>query len=203
MKAVVIAVNGILTPTNAPSWPDYLDAFLEDCKVERRDYFAGPFPIWNVFVKNRYLAHELAAEITLVADRWPTLPINFVAHSNGSDIALKAINLLARQGLKVSTAILVGSVTDPDVERSGVRKLIHAGMLGRAFAYCGDRDRALGIPLKWPYRNLGICGWQLDGKSYIEPRITTRQFKGYGHSDYFVPWNREKTFAQMRADMEL
>jgi len=198
VRAVIVAIHGILTRTTSPSWPDHLDAFLTDCKVERRDYFAGPFPIFETFLWNRIRARELADEVCLLD---PKMTVHFVGHSNGCDIALKTIKILASRGRHVYTMILTGSVSDPDVEKSGVMQLIESGALGRAYAYCGDRDLPLALPLKWPYKDLGRRGWMRANEPYEELRIRTRMFAGYGHGDYFVPRNRRATFTMMRADM--
>jgi len=200
VRAVVVAIHGILTRTTSPSWPDQLDAFLLDCKVERRHYFAGPFPIFETFVWNRMRSRVLADQIAFLPS---VFPLHFVAHSNGCDIALKTIQLLAKRGRYVDTVILTGSVTDPDVKKSGVLKLVKSGALGRAYAYCGDRDLPLRLPFKWPYKDLGRRGWMLDGEPYEELRVRTRMYCGYGHGDYFATEHRNITFATMRADMNL
>lgn len=203
--ALVVAIHGILTRTTAPSWPDHLDAFLRDVKVEKRDYVASPFAPWNVFVKNRRIAHGLADELAL---HYPSLTreppaLHFVAHSNGCDIAMKTIQILAARGIRTETVILTGSVTDPDIYGSGVAQLVDAQMLGRAYAYCGDRDLPLRLPLKWPYRSLGREGWKLNGEAYEDVRIRTRWFLGFGHGSYFESEHRTATFTQFRSDFGL
>lgn len=203
--ALVVAIHGILTRTTAPSWPDHLDAFLRDVKVEKRDYVASPIAPWNVFVKNRRIAHGLADELAL---HYPSLTreppaLHFVAHSNGCDIAMKTVQILAARGIRTETVILTGSVTDPDIERSGIAKLILDEKLGKAFAYCSGRDLPLRLPLKWPYKNLGVTGWQSKGHLFDAPRIKTRRFPTFGHGDYFADANRMATFAQIRHDMEI
>lgn len=202
MQASVVAIHGILTRTTTPSWPDYLDAFLVDCKVERRDYFAWPLPTLNFFIKNPLLAHYLAAEVALLAKNG--MPLHFVAHSNGCDIAIRTIKILTSKGIRVDSVILTGSITDPDIDECGIANLIDCGLLGAAWAYCSSADMPLQFPLKWPYRDLGRRGWQRNGAAYLSDHIRTRNFPGYGHSGYFNPEaNRLLVFAQMREDMRL
>lgn len=202
VRAVVVAIHGILTRTTSPSWPDHLNAFLRDCKVERRDYWAWPFPRLNVFVRNRLASRSLAEELELLVTGEDALPLHFVAHSNGCDIALKTVRRLADRGIRTETVILTGSVTEPDVEKSGVAELVDSGMLGTAFAYCSADDVPLKVPLKWPYKSLGCEGWKLNGRSYEDPRIRTRWFAG-GHGAYFCVGRRKTVFAQMRSDLGL
>lgn len=203
VRAIIVAIHGILTRTTSPSWPDALDAFLPDCKVERRYYFAGPFPIFEHFVKNPRLARVLADEIAMVKRNLPGVPLHFVAHSNGCDIALQTIQLLAKRGIRTDSAILTAAVIDPDVDRSGVTKLILDRQLGRAYAYCSKLDRALALPLKWPYKDLGRTGWMASGEPFRSLSVITRRFDGYDHCDYFAPAHERATFAQMQRDMGL
>lgn len=200
-RAVIAAVHGILTRNTIAQWPDHLRAAFLDCAVVTREYWAWPFPRLNVFVKNPIHARALAADLELVL---PTLPLHIVAHSNGCDVAVKTVQLLAAKGIRTETLILTGSVTDPDVHESGIWKLIASGMLGKAFAYISPTDGPLSVPsvLKWPYKDLGRVGWVRRGDSYQDLRIRTRIFPG-GHSGYFLPEQRAETFRLMRADMGL
>ena len=200
VRAVVVALHGILT--KGTDWPDHLDGFLTDCKVIQRDYFAGFLPVVNSLWRNRSHAEGLADELEIFGN---SLPLHFVAHSNGCDIALRTIKLLADRGVRTETAIFAGSVTHPDVDVSGVRLLIRAGRLGRAFAYASLNDAPLkwSGPFKWPYRDLGRRGWMLNGKPFEHHRIQTRRFDSLGHCDYFTAANRDGVFRQMRADMGL
>lgn len=201
MRAIVVATHGVLTRTTKPSWPDYADLAFADCKVEKRDYWAFPFPRINVWIKNRVHASALAAELELLAELGK--PFHFIGHSNGTDVNLKTIKILAERGIATETAIFTGSILDHDVERSGIAELIDSKMLGRAYAYCSTSDLPLALPLKYPYRDLGRRGWTLNGKPYEEPRIRTRFFEGFGHGDYFAPEHRDETFRLMRIDMGL
>lgn len=210
---LVVAVHGILTGQVDVSWVDQLEAFLS-CKTLKKEYVAGPFPLWNVLVKNRLLARALANEVLLHADRgvsrYPRR-ISFVAHSNGCDIVLRCIKRLAERGVATHGMILMGSVTEPDIDRSGVAELLKAGWLQRAIAYSSAGDRVLKLKSKWPYKNLGRTGWmanQLTLGSQEEAMLSlqfnaelrTRRFD-WGHSGYFTAGNRDGVFAQIAEDL--
>lgn len=203
VKAIVVAIHGILTRTTSPSWPDALDGYLVDCKVERRYYFAGPFPIFEHFLWNRMRASALAQEIALLHSTMPDVPIHFVAHSNGCDIAAYTIERLAKRQIHVETAILTAGVVDPQVKSSPFARMVATGWLQRAYAYCSRSDLALGLTghLKWPYKDLGLSGWMDGDLPYVGAGLITRRFDGYDHSDYFAPENERTTFAEMRSDM--
>lgn len=213
MRHLVVLIHGILTRTTDPSWPDRFSAYLHarvpgHIQTEKRDYFAGPLPIWNHFVRNPRIAKGLAREIALyVNGRYPDWPdlndtwrIYFAAHSNGCSIALRTSIALARMGIQTEAMVLTGSVTDPDVRRSGVLEMVRSGYLRRAVLYASDSDLPLRLPLKWPYRDAGRKGWQLSGMPFSAPGIITRHFPDYGHSGYFARENRMHTFGLIRSD---
>lgn len=194
---LVVAIHGILTNQTEASWPDRLDAHLWDCKVLKREYAAGPFPIWNTFIKNHQLAAKLVAELALFGEYWQ---FHIVAHSNGCDVALKTAKQLAARGRRVETLILTGSITHPSVTKSGVLELVREDRIGRAFAYCSEGDLPLRLPFRWPYYDLGRRGWA-DVPDDLSDRIVTRWFPGYGHGGYFGAENRGATFERFREDM--
>lgn len=133
-------------------------------EVLKRCYTAGPFPMWNVWVKNRRLARGLANELRPYLQDGAEL--NFVCHSNGADIVTKAMRLLAAEGFATRTAIFVAAAIRADVDKSGIRPLILSGHLRHAFAYCSSGDRALRWRVTWPYGHLGRVGFRLDGAAY-------------------------------------
>ncbi|MFZ2190447.1 MAG: hypothetical protein WAV48_06740, partial [Candidatus Magasanikiibacteriota bacterium] len=170
-------------------------------------YWTGPTPRLNVWWRNprhaRALFNELVAYRGVVANQ---RRITIVGHSNGCDIALRTAKLLAAAGITVTALILAASVTDPDVDKSGVLSLICSGRLRTAFAYASDHDVPLAIPamFKWPYSDLGRKGWMANGKPLeTDYTIVTRWFPGYGHGDYFSATNRDATFNLIAQDAGL
>lgn len=207
-RPLIVAINGILTPPSGVRWVDYFQAYCDEADIpcDTREYFAGPIPIWNTFVRNRRQAAALVKELLLYQGVATGMrEISLVGHSNGCDIALRAARLLMARGIPVHRLILIASVTDPDVEASGVLRAVANGLLGGALAYSSLSDSVLRIPicLKWPYRSLGVTGWTLNGKHYHSREIVTRQFRILGHGDYFNPVNRTDIFDQIRKDVDL
>lgn len=207
-RHLIVAIHGILTEQTDANWVDRLHAWIGmTAAVITCRYKAGPFPIWNHFVRNRWLARARSNEIEefqIVARLREKRPyrVSFIAHSNGCDIAIKTARDLADRGIVTEAIILTGSVTHPDVRRNGVLELIQDGFLHRAFAYCSGSDLPLRLPFAWPYSDLGRRGWA-DVPAELEDRIVTRWFPGYGHSGYFAPENRERTFEQFASDIGL
>ncbi len=240
MRPIIIAINGILTRQAVVSWPDQFDAWMErggtsstspQPKVLKKEYCAGPFPLYNVHVKNRILASGIAAEVALLCDQAelggtsstsPQPALHFVSHSNGTDIALKAIKKLAARGIQTETFIAVGSVLHPDIADNGVLDLLEEGDLKRAVCYCSASDLALRFGRHTlGYSDLGRCGWRLNGvdvneilkfsppliggtspQSSDRPQCFSRSFDGFGHGDYFTT-HRAATFELFRKDMGL
>jgi len=77
MPTLLAAIHGILTSQTDPSWPDKLDAWMlrrdTSVKVLKKEYAAGPFPLWNCWVKDPRLARGLANEIELFLSQPSTL----------------------------------------------------------------------------------------------------------------------------------
>jgi hypothetical protein len=73
MKALIAALHGILTNQTDPSWPDKFDAWMyrrdPEVKVLKKEYRAGPFPRWNCWFKDPFLARSLANEIELFLEQ--------------------------------------------------------------------------------------------------------------------------------------
>lgn len=207
-RPLVVAINGILTPPSGVRWVDYFQAYCDahDIPCDTREYMAGPFPIWNTFVRNRRQAASLARELLLYQGVATGMrEISLVAHSNGCDIALRAARLLNARGIPIHRLVLLAAVTDPDVHNSGVLPAVENGLIGAAYAYCSLADPVLRIPIcvKWPYRSLGITGWSLNQAPYQSSAIVTRQFRIFGHGDYFNGVNRVDIFDQIRKDIDL
>jgi pimeloyl-ACP methyl ester carboxylesterase len=218
MRAIVVAIHGILTRQTDPSWPDRLDAWLfakdPQVRVLKKEYAAGPWPLWNCLVKDRGLAAGLANELELFVksggDDLP--PIWVVAHSNGAVIALLTMKRLIAHGAWVGGFIFAGAACQADVNRTGVAEWLRAGQLGCAVAFCSPQDRVLAGDAQaegtffercrawiwgkflWPYGCLGRTGWR-----HVPPqetRVATVWFAG-GHSAYFEPAQRDNTFQRI------
>lgn len=213
---VIAAIHGIMTRQTVPGWPDYFDVWMwtrdPRVRVIKKEYLAGPFPAWNVWVTNWYLAHSLAAELEVFGKEGAHIGI--LAHSNGCDVALKTLRLLARRRVDVDCMVLAGGACEEDVRKNGIERLIAREKLGRAIAYSSPHDRITKPFFIWPYGHLGHAGFTRHGKPVTSARVFTRWFPEYGHGDYFSdrrfpkhPYYkpavtfRERTFEQAYQDL--
>ena len=208
-RLLAVLTHGIMNKTTDPSWPDHFDAYLLDrhpgVKSIKQRYAAGPFPLWNVLWKNPSHAASLVEEIQVLMN--PHDRICFVGHSNGTDVNLRAVKMLAGVGIKTDVMVLIGSVVGSDVQRSGILPLIESGALRKAVAYCSPLDSAVGLPLIGVYGRLGKTGFQWGGQDFATSSIFTRWFPGYEHSTYFSGTGtgspRQDTFEKLWSDMKL
>lgn len=226
---LLVALHGILTGQSGPSWPDHLDAWFyrqnggANVHVLKKEYLAGPFPRWNLWVKNRRLARALTLELELFLAHHHThvdRRVWLVAHSNGADIALRVASQLIRGGHVIAGLILIGAACSADVRRNGVERWLLTGQLGVAVAFCSRHDRVLpgraapsaGIVTRcralawrcmaWPYGALGTSGWTLKGQPFPPTdRIRTHWF-AFGHAGYFAGDQRELTFRMILEEIE-
>ncbi len=217
-RPLVVLIHGILTGQTEPAWVHRFSEWLwkrgSSFECIKRCYSAGPFPMWNVWVKNWRLARALANELEPFAEDGGE--INFVTHSNGADVAVKVMRLLAKRGHKVKTAIFVAGAISADLKRAGLYDLHKGGTLSRAFAYCSRSDLALRWRVTWPYGHLGRVGFRFDGGNdgywTLHTRgeaetlagesagFFTRWFRG-GHGGYWHPATELATFEQILADL--
>lgn len=215
-RPVLVLIHGILSGMTAPSWVDRFEQWLwkssAQFEVIKRHYAAGPFPMWNVWVKNWWIAARLADDLESYAQDGAEL--HFVTHSNGADIALKVIRILATRGYKTTTAIFVGAAISVDIGKNRLYELHQSAMLERCFAYCSREDLALRWRVTWPYGHLGRLGFRFGGvdDGYWNLRVAreqdergggffTRWFPGYGHTGYWSPEHELSTFQQIRDDL--
>lgn len=236
----VTLIHGIHEGLTDPGWTGALKARLAlsgvPVVVETEKYQATALPWWNVYLKNpRYAKHhanlidDFSRKYTLnrlpgsageSGVQLPSFKVHLIAHSNGTDIALKTVLRLAAMGIRTETLILVSAAVHSDVERSKLARVIESGHLRRAIAYCNDSDVVIG-GLQWipgGYGSLGTLGFerdgvptgirvegyqQLDGWGDTRHRYITRWFRGFGHSGVLRPANYDRTFASFEADMGL
>jgi len=211
-QKLIIAVHGILTGETSAAWQDRFKHFVwlrgvgacgGGVDVQNREYKAGPFPMWNVFVKNHFLASALADFVLDYAE--DGADISFLAHSNGADVALKTIKALARENLATRALVCIAGAIQSDVMRTGIADLIHDGKLGRAVAYCSHSDEALRLAAIWPYGHLGRDGFTSSDADHTavlfdSGSITTRFYPDFGHSTYFDADHEKQTFDQAVKD---
>lgn len=107
----VTVIQGIHQKLTDPGWTGSLKARLElsgiPVTVETEKYSATGLPYWNVYVKNpryaKYHANSIAefsemyasARTNRTMQAAEPLRIHLIAHSNGTDIALKTVKRLA------------------------------------------------------------------------------------------------------------
>lgn len=206
MKKVIVAIHGIITDEEASSWQNRFEFFVADqgadVEVLKREYFEGPFPIFNVFVKNWFVARALAKYLLPYYEAG--FEVSFVTHSNGADVGLRVIKRLAALKFKTHAAVFIAGAIQSDVCKNGVAQLIDDGMLGKAVAYSSTADEVLGCGIIWPYGHLGRVGFTNPGHlcnaEFDSGKIRTIWFRNYGHGSYFYTANERDTFTRVLGD---
>lgn len=213
-KPIVVMCHGILARTKYPGWYERLSQHLwreTDFATIFRTYHAGPFPLWNVFLKNHLLAKQLCDVLEPYAQDGAEL--NFVCHSNGADVAVKAMRRLWRLGHRVNTAIFVAGAISCDIGRSGLYRLWADGAVKRFFSYSATDDVVLRFPVIWPNGYLGRLGFQFGGFEdwrhlHRAANRETQPGSGFfqrwgtgGHTGWWEPQREAQTFAQIVSDL--
>jgi hypothetical protein len=221
IEHVVQFQHGIRTPRRAITAPERFQAFVafsDDMVVLTDHYPAGPFPKWNMMLKNQRIAEAQATVLMHWIDRAERqnteIRISLAGHSNGCDINRRTAMVLEKKGRGrfVHCIIAIAGVTDPDPRKQGIAEMVERGT--RLINWSSPNDRALakegsflGELVRWPYSNAGRAGimfadYQANGTEDIgeKHQIVNRTFD-WGHSDYFEPANEYETFRTIARDI--
>lgn len=209
----ILVRHGIRTKRTRSGWiHDYKTLTYREygaaaVHVDTEKYSAGINPIWNHLKVNPEQARSMLVEYFSVVNSFPNCAkANVVAHSNGTNVTLEFLKLAGEAGQKFNTVVLVGAAIHSDVEKSGVAQLIHDGVVEKFVAYVSRDDKVIRRLEDVPffYGSLGSKGFQTDGRLITtNKRIITRDFSGYGHSDYFTPENIKATTDLINSDFGL
>ncbi|MDE2104871.1 MAG: hypothetical protein KGL39_46975 [Patescibacteria group bacterium] len=213
MRCLLIPVHGINATNNG--WVGDFCQFIKkqwpEAVIIEPDYFATALPIFNNWFLDPHVSKCLFQKILFNAG---TLPIFFVAHSNGAVITLRTAQLLIAKGKTVAGMVLIAGAIDPDIAETQLLHNVTAKQLGFAAAYCSADDDVLGAPhwlpkwlqtpyeyVKWPYGSLGHTGWQVGAHEYNGPGFITRWRDG-GHGAWTDSDRQAVTFPQIVSDLE-
>ena len=210
MQSVFI-IHGIRTKATRRIWIQMLRIWLYikygmALYIITEKYKAGPFSVRNHLSVNPYQAASLFEECEIALEMFGEgVGLNFVSHSNGTNVTLGALKLLAEQGIPVRNVVLIGSAINSDVERSGILELVNSGAVQKVTCFVSEKDRVVGWLEKIPffYGSLGAKGFRKNGNPFETNRIRTIRFEKYGHSDYFESENIDNTFELIDRELDL
>ena len=189
---VFALVHGILTPRE--NWTDWSAVDLKcrfghDCIVLQQEYHAGPLPLFNRYIVNPKVAADLADDLQKLRCQHPCGRFFIIAHSNGADIALKALNLLP--DAEIEAVVLMAGAVHADVGRNGLRRAYERRAVERAICWHSKGDHVIGwwarlsglLTFGFGYGRLGEIGFQ--GKRKGEPFTNYRD----PHPDHSDNWS--------------
>jgi len=194
MKAYIF-INGILNlPSASTDWNDLAVTWTLknlQCAAEKFEYFALPL------TRRVFQARHADALLTLL-NQYRDHDLTIVAHSNGADLAVRA---LQEFGGAVDELHLFSPACDSDCLSNGLDIRLSKATLGRLAVYIAGQDRAMW----WAQLSRTLTGWMglgygtmgkdgpIDVSLYNQRQVTTIREPLYGHSDWFLPENFERT----------
>lgn len=198
MSALYIFVNGIWNlPSDSRGWNDRAVTWIQtrtEHRAEKFEYFAAPLTR-RVF-QSRHAADllDLLRSYTRPGHR----EIHLVAHSNGADLALRA---LASYRHYLTSLHLFSPACEPDFILNGLNIRLASRLCGIIPIYIAGQDRAMKLAqlsrtlagwLGLGYGTLGLDGPRNLCPLYVDLVPVYREAT-YGHSDWFTPANFERT----------
>lgn len=191
-QRVIIYVNGILTfPGESGNWNGRAVTWThlhDDARAEKVEYFCGP-------IDRAFGQKERAQKLALTIQYYKGWNITLVGHSNGTDVILKALDLL--RWPRIEAVHLVSGACEADFDKNGLNDALEGNCIGKVCVYVGGKDRALALAHSWAGRILGYGVLGLRGPLSILPAIKDRvgvlTWPDYGHSDCWADANFTQT----------
>lgn len=192
---IYIFVNGIWNlPSSSKEWQDQAVTWIQTrtaARAEKFEYYA------MALTRRMFQARHAEALADLLWD-YDHDPIVLVAHSNGADLALRA---LRERQPQIAELHLISAACEADFDKNGLNEAMRGGRVGSVHCYTAGQDRAmklaqlsrtLGGWLGLGYGTLGLSGPQNVGL-YQRNDVTNIWRDHYGHSDWFKKENFEGT----------
>lgn len=197
-KHVWIFVNGILTvPGQADNWNGRATTFclLRGQLAEKCEYFVSP--IARMFGQ-RARARKLRA--TLLHYQARGFAVSLACHSNGADVALKALR--ESRWPEVRRLCLIAAACDADCQRNGLNEAVEQGRVNEVKIYVGKRDLPLRfVKASFLAKRIGYGALGYDGPMNVSEaamaRVVTHVEPDFGHSSWFD----ESNFDVLMEDM--
>lgn len=209
---VFVAINGILTsPGDAAGWTDRAVTWLhqefanEPVKAEKVEYFAGAL---TRRFRQQQRAEQTAALILSYVRRG--FRVTILAHSNGADIAARALAVLVKNFAGTSARrMITAHLVAPAAEGNDFAAAMYAGVLDRLHLYGSRADIALHLAqasrrlVGWLGLGYGSLGLEAREFAITHPgRVFDHSNDDFGHSDWWEEGEVFKRTMEQIADNE-
>jgi hypothetical protein len=174
--------------------------------ADRADYFCGP--IGRAFFQQRRVDRVIHV-LKPYVDKGFSISVS--AHSNGTDLILKALGLM--DWPRVDALHLISGACKASFDKNGLNKAIKAQRVGRVFVYVAGKDMALRLAKGWLGKLLGYGTLGLHGPKHVLPellmsrrglfpraeaRVVVRKETEFGHSTWFGEGEFDRTMRDCR-----
>lgn len=199
-RDVLLFINGILTrPGDAFAWTDLAVRWMinHGPAMTRGDRFEYGCPalLRRFFLRGH--ACDLARVIGEYAAGHGHHPrLHLAGHSNGCELIARAVQL---SSAPIASIHLIAGAVDRDFRVNGLGDRILRGQVGKAWCYCSHGDYVLKYAARPSqiFKAIGLGYGDLGGRGPIgvtpQHRIETHWADDYGHSDWFLPDNFDRT----------
>jgi len=185
---IYIYVNGILSyPGCADNWTDRAVTWTHvrtDHRAEKFEYFTGP-------LTRRLYQTQRAQKLARMISFYQGWEVVLVAHSNGCDVALRAIELLDGT-VQIEQIHMIAAACEADILKNGLEYRLQRKDLKHIYLYIGGKDYAMEIA-KISSKFLGCFGLGYGSMGGLAPEDAREMYgenstmyqASFGHSTWF------------------
>jgi len=207
-EEVIIFVNGIMNfPGDARGWTGraithtHLNSKCYGNPLWAEDYSYFTIPLAR-HIDQQWRAERIAKKVNFyMTGGWK---VHLVGHSNGCDIILRCLNVLAGQpnDCSIESVHLISAACEADFEKNGLNAFCDRGFVKHLFVYIAGSDWAMALAyytqkflrfLGLGFGSLGRTGpirnVMISGGVHVEP--------DYGHSTWFNDNNLKTTMERI------
>ena len=205
---VVIVINGILAwPGSSKGWTDRAVTWIMQHAPAWGTVLSEKYEYWRGVLFRWWGRQGLVDDISDLMSGYHAngfARVCIVAHSNGCDLALRAVRDTGARGVVLH---LVAGAADPDFESNGLNRLIENGTVARVHWWRCGRDVALNYLAPATRFITRIAGFQSGGSiqdesvyridQSVRPRVAFHDYPELGHSDLLSPERLPKTLTKI------
>ena len=190
IPTIYIAVNGIKArPSDDSGWTDRFVTWTHKHGWDL-GYWAEKYEYWSSALLRRFKQQDRAETLARMLVFYEGWNIRLVAHSNGGDVVLRALQLT---DARIDEIHLISPACESDPKINGLNRMVGEKRIGKLRIYIAGQDKAMKVA-KFSQKAVGWLGLGYGNLGGLDP-FDARQLYGndtivyqehFGHSTWFA-----------------